>query len=244
MLCIVLFGNEEFAGAGVIKTCCCAKEKTHLMPWLFIPVGQGKAHVSELTQVMPRTTGLYTSVAPMGWHSTALPWLDSLSWVGGWEKVPLCSVCSCPCACAGPSCSHPVQHGRRKFPSGVPFHQASPAGSPWSHQNCHLSYSTGLVQAITHVLHTLPFLMYFPVGSAPASAFSTTNLHVHHIFALKLIIAAPQTVPEGWGRAAAKPRAPLLPLVPSCLFLPSLSTGTGESVCGHLVNAVMDLAEN
>lgn len=86
---------------------------------------------------------------------------------------------------------------RRPIPSGVPFHQASPAGSPWSHQNCHLSYSTGLVQAITHVLHTLPFLMYFPVGSAPASAFSTTNLHVHHIFALKLIIAAPQTVPEG-----------------------------------------------
>lgn len=30
MHCIVLFGNEEFAGAGVIKKCCCAKEKTHL----------------------------------------------------------------------------------------------------------------------------------------------------------------------------------------------------------------------
>lgn len=43
MHCIVLFGNEEFAGAGVIKTCCCAKEKTHLMPLLFIPLGQWKA---------------------------------------------------------------------------------------------------------------------------------------------------------------------------------------------------------
>lgn len=158
MLCIVLFGNEEFAGAGVIKTCCCAKEKTHLMPWLFIPVGQGKAHVSELTQVMPRTTGLYTSVAPMGWHSTALSWLDSLSWVGGWEKVPLCSVCSCPCACAGHSCSHHVQHGRRKFsircpfPSGVPSRQPleSPELSPvlqhWlspSYNSCpaHIAFS-------------------------------------------------------------------------------------------------------
>lgn len=43
MHCIVLFGNEEFAGAGVIKTYCCAKEKMHLMPFLFIPLGQWKA---------------------------------------------------------------------------------------------------------------------------------------------------------------------------------------------------------
>lgn len=43
MHCIVLFGNEEFAGAGVIETCCCAKEKTHLMLLLFIPLGQWKA---------------------------------------------------------------------------------------------------------------------------------------------------------------------------------------------------------
>lgn len=43
MHCIVLFGNEEFAGAGVIKKCCSAKEKTHLMPLLLIPVERWKA---------------------------------------------------------------------------------------------------------------------------------------------------------------------------------------------------------
>lgn len=95
---------------------------------------------------------------------------------------------------------------------GGSFYQASPAGCPWSHQTCHLSHSTGLVQAKTHVLHIMPFLLHFPLGSAPTTAVSTTNLGVHHIFALKLIIAAPQTVPEGWGKAAAKPRTPLLPV--------------------------------
>lgn len=43
MHCIVLFENQEFAGAGLIKKCCCAKEKSHLMPLLLIPVGQWKA---------------------------------------------------------------------------------------------------------------------------------------------------------------------------------------------------------
>lgn len=42
MHCIVLFRNEEFAGAGVIKKCCCVKEKTHLMLLLLIPVGWWK----------------------------------------------------------------------------------------------------------------------------------------------------------------------------------------------------------
>ena len=72
MHCIVLFRNEEFAGAGVIKKCCCAKEKTHLMPLLLIPVEwwkaaaifallryQWKTHISEWAYAMHRTQGLF-----------------------------------------------------------------------------------------------------------------------------------------------------------------------------------------
>lgn len=167
--------------------------------------GQWKACVSELAQVMPSTAGLYPRTAPMGWHSTALlrtafPGLEAgrrcLSAQSAGAHVPVL-----------------VTAAVAMFNmEGGSFYQASPAGCPWSHQTCHLSHSTGLVQAKTHVLHIMPFLLHFPLGSAPTTAVSTTNLGVHHIFALKLIIAAPQTVPEGWGKAAAKPRTPLLPV--------------------------------
>lgn len=141
MHCFVLFGNEEFAGAGVIKTCCCAKEKTHFMPLLFVPVGQwkavevfsearGKPVFQRWHRWCPGQQGF--TPAQLQWGDTAQLFLGQLSWFGGWKKLPLCSVCSGPCACAGHNCSHHVRHGSRKFPPGIPSRQplASPDLSP------------------------------------------------------------------------------------------------------------------
>lgn len=158
MHCFVLFGNEEFAGAGVIKKCCCAKEKTHLMPLLLIPVGrwkatelfvslqcQWKSHISEWMYVMCRTTGLFAPCNTperhnWGWGSAALlkqPFLglEAGGMAAAAQEHPgaSCSACSGPRACAGHCCGHHAQHGRGNV------HQASPAGSPPSHQTCHLS---------------------------------------------------------------------------------------------------------
>lgn len=137
--------------------------------------GQWKACVSELTQVMPRTTGLYPSTAPTGWHSTALPRAAFPGLEAGRSCLSALSAqAHIPVLLTATVTIFNMEGGN--------FHQASPAGSPWSHQTCHLSHSTGLVQAKTRVLHTLPFLMYFPLGVlqlahfAPQTLVCTTSL--------------------------------------------------------------------
>lgn len=170
MHCIVLFRNEEFAGAGVIKKCCCVKEKTHLMLLLLIPVGwwkgmelfvllwcQWKTHISEWTCLMHRTTGLFAPCnspeqLKWGWDSTALPRAAAFPGAGGWGKG-CCSPASIQVPLAWPAQAHvPVlvtAAATRFNRERGNFHQAYPAGSPQSHQTCHLSHSTSLVPANT-----------------------------------------------------------------------------------------------
>lgn len=140
---------------------------------------------------------------------------------------------SCLGACAGHSCCHRVQH--RRFLSGVPAWQPSesPGLSPVpQHQSSTSLHSSPSMKDIFHL------------GGLQLVSLAPQRLLWNCIFALKRRIAAPWAAAEGWGRAADKCWAPVLALVPSCLFLPSPSSGTGEHVCSHLVNVITHLAEN
>lgn len=93
---------------------------------------------------------------------------------------PMClcwSQLQSPCSCKEEISTRRSQQQPLESPdlTPVPQHWPSPSSCP-----AHATFSN----------------VFSPAG-ALTSAFCTTNPGVHHIFALKLIIAAPQTGPEG-----------------------------------------------
>lgn len=176
------------------------------MPLLLIPVGRWKAtelfallwcqwktHISERTYMMHRTRGLFAPCntpeqLERGRDGAARP-TAAFPGDGGWgngTKVPLASLAQAHVLVLVTAAATVLSM------EGGNFHQASR-----SHQTCHLSHSASLVPANTCLQHTLTFVTRFPLGTAPSSEFSSTNLGVALCLCFKMTNCS--STSSSWG---------------------------------------------